>query len=255
MAHRREEPTVPADPWLARLIDAAVRVRRDAGPEPVHDLRVALARLEVWLAFGGGRALRRDLRWLRRRAGAVRDLDVGLSLRPPDAVAAACRRRHAAARGRLLGALRGPRAAALFEALARAPEPTLAAARRSVARMARRARRRGRRAARDPGDVPALHALRRAVRRLRFALEWTGRPARPLVALQGAIGRACDRSVALRHAASDGREVRAYRRRLERELRAETSRAGEAWARARPVLKRLAARRADCSLPAERSAP
>ena len=86
------------DERFANLTRAARRVRDQADDEAVHDLRVASRRLiaacDVWqgtLRRRPERTLRRRLRRLRRRAGAVRDLEV-----------------HVARLRELRGALTGP---------------------------------------------------------------------------------------------------------------------------------------------------
>src|ERR1043165_1021156 len=79
LARMRE---IPPTAWLDRLeertslAESAPDAALDA--EAVHELRVACGRLIVWLDLGGWRILRDDLRWLRRSAATVRDLDVVL---------------------------------------------------------------------------------------------------------------------------------------------------------------------------------
>ncbi len=176
-------------------------VRSGVDPEAVHQARIALRRLRAALrvfraAFDPGaiEALKRDLRWLARELGRVRDLDVArarlredgrrlpASLRTiaeaADAGLAALRRR---ARARLLRALDAPRTAGLLDALrARASggtpcdappaalEPVRKAARRRVRRMEKRVRRAADAVSGEPTDA-GLHALRIRGKNLRYA--------------------------------------------------------------------------------------
>lgn len=217
-------------------------VRSGGDPEGVHRLRVALARLDVWLMLGGWRVLRSDVRWLRHQAAAVRDLDVGLAQSPPTAVARRLLAQRADAQRAMLVAIDSPRARSLMSALATLPRPSRVASRRVVATLAVKAQERGRRATERPHDLAAIHALRRAVRRLRFALEWTGRGCKALVALHEALGRIGDRVAALK--AFKGlrqppSRARAWRRTLQHALRTKTRRAMTLWRRAAPTLKDL----------------
>src|SRR5437016_8192227 len=99
-------------------------VRKGDDPEAVHDMRVAVRRLRAALALFGSwyrrkqvKRLRKDLRRLGRRLGAVRDFEVLLddarsaASRLPDAelsrLLAHWEEGHAAARVRLLGYLDG----------------------------------------------------------------------------------------------------------------------------------------------------
>ncbi len=228
--------TIPADPWLEHLVRQLPVARAGEDAEGVHQVRVAVARLQVWLALGQWVVLQDDLRWLRRHAASVRDLDVHLAALPPKVVEARLRRELGRARAELLAALNNPRLQGLLLALALLPAPSRAQAERYAARLAKAVLRRGRRAFERPGDLPALHALRRAARRLRYALEWLGESARPVVELQDALGRAGDRIVALRHVdrmARAGHPAHAYRRRLEAELRHHAAEAKRRWVESR----------------------
>jgi CHAD domain-containing protein len=202
---------------------------------------VAEARLRVWLDLGGGAVLRNELRRLRRHTTAVRDLDVALEQAPPLEWAARLHAKRTRARAALRLALDQPRLGQVLLALGTLPPVPRRHAERVVARLARKALRRGggiwKRA--DPED---LHRLRRAARRLRYALEWAGRGTGPVVELQDALGEACDRVVALRRLASGPGARGAYRARLEGQLQARVKRARRAWRRTKPLLRRLSER-------------
>ena len=207
---------------------AAAAFLRDAGPDPVHDLRVALRHARsVLLAYRKIlpkriRAARAELRWLTQVAGEARDLDV-LALQTLPAlemeglsVPAVFMSRLAVARDRaamrLRRALRSRRHALLRETLASeldalddggGPVRRYAMKRlgKQEARLARAAR-----GSPSMGDA-ARHALRIEAKRLRYM--WQGFPppvsrreARPwltaLAALQEDLGRAQDVVVARR---------------------------------------------------------
>lgn len=187
--------TIALDPWLAHLDAHLALAREGSDPEGVHQVRVALGRLDQWLAAGGWRVLRDDVRWLRRGAGRVRDLDVQLGAEPPPAWARILEQERRRARSEFLERLDDPRAGALFEALGLLPP---LAARRLEQRLrswTARVVRRGKAMEECPGDLERYHALRRAVRRLRYALEWTGRGTRPIKDLQDALGELNDGAV------------------------------------------------------------
>jgi CHAD domain-containing protein len=229
--------------WLDALARSLVKLRSDADPESVHQLRVAIARLRVWVDLSGLRVLDDNLRWLRSQAAAARDLDVSLALEPPAAVAQWLHAELVARRRALRAALDASRTAGLVEALSLLPpaSPELAAER--VARLARAALRRGDEARARPADVAALHRLRRAVRRLRFGLEWQGQRARPLVELQTVLGELGDRAIALRalqHIPHGTVGARSYRIRLERELSRYGRRALALWQKTRTSVEGLA---------------
>jgi CHAD domain-containing protein len=233
---------IGADRWLRHLEDNVPIARAGLDPEGAHQMRVAIARLRVWLALGGWRVLDDDLRWLRGRIAPVRDLDVQLQRDPPAPWAATLRRRRGRAQRELVVTLDGPRFSSLLGALACLPPVSTSRARREVPSMARRALRRAR-AASDRGyrDLESIHRLRCAVRRLRFALEWLGADAGDLARAQDALGEACDAGVALRSLAEGRRERRRrYRDRLVRDLRRARRRARAALRDVRPRLEDLA---------------
>ncbi len=176
---------VPATDWLQHF-DAACVLAFAGDAEGVHQVRVALRRLRVWLSFEGHRALRREARWLCGALAELRDLDVfGEALRPawrerlrPDIEAAA------------LQALRSRRTERLRERLEQLEPPRKRSAHRRLAKLERRLERTRRHA--RPGDGEGLHALRRTLRRVRYAREWLGLDAADLAREQEQLGVLCD---------------------------------------------------------------
>jgi CHAD domain-containing protein len=188
---------LPALEALRRHLPAALDGHT---PEGLHQVRVAARRLGAWCQLAGLRVLGADLRWLRRAAGAVRDLDVLLGLELPAGVRRWLEEERAAARAQLLPRLEGPRCAALLEALANLPPLTPATARTRLARLERRVARRRARvlgeprgdARTAPGARESLHSLRRALRQLRYAREWLGLPTGDLSPWQQRLGELND---------------------------------------------------------------
>ncbi|MGE0519279.1 MAG: CHAD domain-containing protein [Candidatus Binatia bacterium] len=228
---------------LARLRASDHAVRSAPTAEPLHDMRVAVRRMRSTLRLGRHAfpprqraALARELRWLGRELGRVRDLDVQRALlharrdgtdprrvRGLHGYGHHLTRRHAAARAALLAALDSRRYRQLLLALeratqtparpprGRAAEPMAERARRAVKRASRRLLERGE----ALGELPEpdqLHALRIRVKRLRYTVEAIaslgGRTARvtvqSLTALQDALGSFNDSMVA-------ARTIRSYR--------------------------------------------
>jgi CHAD domain-containing protein len=193
------DPDAPAAPTridpkpvVSQLIEAhqAALVGREA--EGVHQLRVACRRLVVWHAMAERRTLVDDLRWLRRAAGEVRDLDVLLVRTLPEELVPWLEERRAQARQRLQTVLDSGRIRGLLEAL-RWLEPIrvervaleLVRQRRKVARLAAALERHED----DPHrERVKLHALRRALRGLRYTLAWVDRRPKRLERLQAALG-------------------------------------------------------------------
>lgn len=207
-------------PWLHHLEQHLPIAREGKDPEGVHQVRVAGRRLRVGLELGGYRVLRDDLRWLVRGAGKVRDLEVLLQTSPPQAFAAWLAEQHREARKELLDILEAPRLEGLLWALRYLPPIPTHEAERRLARFERRVEKR--KAAWRARHTPeALHALRRALRRLRYAREFLGRDAKDLKALQEALGRFNDLAVALRYLdafeTQSGQRLGDYRAALERQ--------------------------------------
>ena len=236
----KQRQTIALKPWLDHLVRHVAIAKRGVDPEGVHQLRVAVAHIRVWLELGRWTVLHDDLRWLREQAAPVRDLDVQLGHEMPAAYAEVLRAERDRAHHELLVALRESRFASLVAALEVLPPLRTRRVRKGVARSARRTLATGRKLPRD--SHACVHAVRRSVRRVRFALEWLGEPLEDVAGLQDALGEFCDAWVAVRRARrqGNGREMREHRRALERELREAARAARRAWSRARPALEALA---------------
>lgn len=184
--------------WLGHFDEA--RVQALAGDaEGVHQVRVSLRRLRVWLGFRRRQqALDRELRWLGRALAPLRDLDVFDAVLTDEAKAAL---RDEALQG-ALQALRSERCDALSAALAEVRWPRRRRAARGLAKLERALE--ARRAAAGSGDGAQLHRLRRALRRVRYAREWLGLEARPLAAEQDQLGALCDLLALARFADAQG---------------------------------------------------
>ncbi len=188
-------PPLRTSPWSKRLRRSIDATRDGAREEDVHRLRIALERLRVWALLGRDAALADELRWLRRKAGAVRDVDVRLALVPEEERRLVAKERPRRARA-LRRALEAARVEKLLRGLGKAPPPTQLEARARLSDFARRALGVGDEAVVDHGNAARMHPLRRAIRRVRFALEWLGDDASGLAALQRELGLLCDRLLA-----------------------------------------------------------
>jgi len=197
-----------------RLLANEPGTRLGQDPEALHDMRVATRRLRAALALFAdvvpkrGERLRRELGWLGRTLGEVRDLDVQLerlaaeagqdpALAPAAlAVSTVLARRRERARARMLRALDSRRYIRLLESLAAFVEAgprVRGAARQSAALVApdvlarayKKTRRAGERL-RSDSTPEEFHRMRIRAKRLRYALEFHeslyGRPAEELVA-------------------------------------------------------------------------
>lgn len=178
---------------LARHVPVAI-VGDD--PEGVHQVRVAAGRVAVWLEMSGRSVLLDDLRELRRAAAAVRDCDVLLLAGAQEPFASRLRERRESARTGMAARLRGPHVRALRQALALLPPLDRKGAEDALPRFFERVLRRGDAlvAAVRPDDEQ-FHRVRRAVRKLRYALEWLGRDTREVKAMQQAFGDLNDLAV------------------------------------------------------------
>jgi CHAD domain-containing protein len=171
----------PLTPWLARFEAARAAALRDDA-EGLHEVRALARRLRVWLQLAGLRVLEGDLRWLGRETSALRDLDVldevltaagRAQLRPP-------------ARRRAFAALRSPRVDGLVAALRALPALDEARARASLRDLEAKL------GALSAETDDELHALRKRVRRVRYAREWLGKDAAGLRGLQAVLGPLAD---------------------------------------------------------------
>ena len=232
------------EPWLTRLAEALPDAASGDDADAVHRLRVATGRLITWLDLDGRRALQDDLRWLRDAAGAVRDRDVLLLTSIPIGLRSRLRRERRQARDTLALVAGSERVAALLRALALSGAVPLPRARRALSALAPRAVRRGAPLAAAAGrpvsaaDIVAIHAARRALRRVRYALDWLGRPSSRVAACQEALGALNDASVALDLA--DGlRGADAWRSAKAARLPSLATEAIDAWIALVPHLKEL----------------
>jgi CHAD domain-containing protein len=199
-ATERPQPAPTSlSPWLAHLHDHVPLARSGEDPEGVHQVRVAAGRLGVFVELAGFQTLRSDLRWLRSRASAARDLDVLLSEggRTP-AWLEWLQGERLVARAQLLEALESSRFEALGRALECLPVLDLARAKGSpLRRLKVRCEERTRDARRKGATLEEIHALRRALRRWRYGREWVGAKAKGAKELQEALGLLNDATVAL----------------------------------------------------------
>lgn len=226
--------SIPPTPWLEHLALHLPLARQGDDPEGVHQVRVALGRLDTWLRAAEMRILRDDLRWLRRAGSRVRDLDVQLAADPPAPFAEALCAARDVARTEWLEHVDAPRTAAMLDALRSLPPLAAARIDAYTDAAARKVARRGKALAAHPTDLARYHALRRAVRRLRYALEWAGRSARPVKDLQDALGELNDAVVTLELltelcAADDDATLVAFRAHLAARVEALRAAAFDAW--------------------------
>jgi CHAD domain-containing protein len=190
---------IVADGTWRALLGHLDEVRRDADPsaETVHRVRSSASRLTAFLDLGGRRALRDDLRWLRRRAAPVRDADVTLARGVPAPLASWLVSQRAEGCADLRGALRRDRFAALCGAMEELKPLAESDARDGLRRIERRVRRRGA-VVTDDASPERIHRLRRALRRLRNAREWMGVSSPDLQPALDALGELNDTCTVLR---------------------------------------------------------
>lgn len=202
---QHNEQRIECGRWREALLERIDVAREGRDSEGVHGLRVACARLDVYLRLLGWRVLRADLRWLRRAASAVRDLDVLLAQNDtPDVFRVALAAQREPAREQFLAVLAHERCGALLDALEELPPLTFARAQRRSRKLATRVALLGASVCRPESDVDALHALRRALRRLRYAHEWMNREPKAARRLQDELGSLNDIVVAQRQLAALG---------------------------------------------------
>jgi CHAD domain-containing protein len=230
--------TISAQTWLDALHEHLVEARRGE-VEGVHGLRVAAERLRVWLWMHGTHVLGDDLRWLRKTAGRVRDLDVALAHEESVPMRSWLSEERRARQVELEAALRSPRLVALFEGLENLPPLPARAARRGTRKLARRALAKG--DALAGGDVEALHALRRALRRWRYALEWTDGRSKKVRRLQEELGEIGDLELVLSLLDRPERPIGldGHRNHVRSEVERRARRFAERWKKRRKKLKRV----------------
>lgn len=237
-----------------RLQRAASVIRAGEDPEGTHELRVTCRRLRVGLEGMELRVLRDDLRWVTGELGLLRDLDVLLERRglPRGLRRWAELTRERDALPRALALLDGPRFRGLVRALACLPGPEPDRAVAIVTRHERRVRRAARRfeaaeplPSRGGAGTPDLlelresaallraHALRRRLRKLRYAREWAGLDTASLAEAQDRFGVLSDESLlmrcALRWASEGGAPSRAFQAGIRRRVRAAVEEARTGW--------------------------
>lgn len=183
---------IPLGEMPADLVVWIQRCHKATDGEAAHGLRVTTRRLDAWLRLGGWRVLREDLRWLRTAAAPARDLDVLIEAATDRSVRARLRRQRASVGRELVGLLDSPRATALVQALPHLPAVPVSEARAALARAARRS------LSLATGTVEDLHTLRRALRRVRYSLEWLREDAHPLVTVQAVLGEVSDAMISAR---------------------------------------------------------
>ena len=233
---------IPSQPWLRHLARHVPLARAGEDPEGVHQVRIAAGRLDVWLRMRSLRVLRDDLRWLRKAAAQVRDLDVLLERRLPDGFQAWTRDERLRAHAALAGVLEAPRTTALVAALASLPPVGRTAARDYAAGELRELQRRGRRITRDDATSADMHAVRRSLRRIRYAREWLGLKTASLKALQDELGSLNDSAVALAHLdrSPHAQLLAEWRSELESDVRKRLELARAAWRGAKLAPRRSA---------------
>ena len=210
---------VPLSPWLEHFERHLAR----GDEEGVHQARVALRRLRVWLALSGHHALDDDLRWLLRALAPVRDFDVLASRALPRDFHRWVVAQRAEARRALPALQKSRRLKGLVLALHTLPPFPAHAAAPSLRRFQRELRACDRAWSHGPSSgtqaLEHVHALRRALRRLRYARAWLGKKDRGLAALQETLGAVADlgleQRVAGEFALQGGTWRAADRRRLE----------------------------------------
>lgn len=185
--------------WIDRLDASLAAARATPSADDVHDLRVSAARLIAWLEIGGRRSLRDDLRWLRRAAGEVRDLDVILERHSATEWGAVLHHERAARARTFAELAASPRVEGLITGLRCVPVPDADAARSRVGKLEERLSKAGTKLESDPFEAESLHRLRRRARRLRYAYEWLGDDAKPLATLQERLGELQNLAVEDRH--------------------------------------------------------
>ena len=222
---------IESTPWLTDLETRVARVHERAEPEDVHQLRVASRRLAAWLRLGGLHVLRDDLRWLRRVAGAVRDIDVVLEVEGDPTWSRWLRSERRVRHQTLHEALASERTAGLLLALRSLPPVARDKATERLSVLAGKALAAGDALEGAPDDPERFHALRRKVRVLRYSLEWLGEKTGAFREFQEVSGLAADRAMSLRLLAAYPQvdELAARKSELEAEF-AQRRHAGlEAW--------------------------
>lgn len=228
-------------------------IRRGDDPEGVHDVRVACRRLRVGLDIAELHVLGDDLRRLSKELGPLRDLDVLLATKGiPMGLRAWAEPRREVLQAEATAVVGDVAFQGLLRALRSLPSPGREDARRALPRYEGRVLEAARRfedaelptpgpddAATDLPDLleaPAVvhaHALRRRLRKLRFAREWARRGTKKLVKAQAGFGVLSDQTLLARCALlwkADGGEVPArFRETVHRRLLEALDSARDRW--------------------------
>lgn len=225
---------IPLTPWLEHLHQYLPIARSRTDPEGVHQMRVAGRRLRVWLELGGYITLEPDLAWLVRGAGTVRDLEVLLGHSGlPTSFRKWAQGQLNQARAGFIPMLDGARLAGLLQALGNLPPLKLEVATQQFKRFKRRVKQREQQWQRQD-DLESLHALRRALRKLRYGQEWLELDSEAIKTLQDQFGQIGDLSFMLRYVqqfqASGGKVPLQYPQQLELRLEQALNKAHAAWA-------------------------
>lgn len=222
---------IEAGRWLSELEGRLEALRESAAPEDVHQLRVATRRLAAWLRLGAHHVLRDDLRWLRRVAGAVRDIDVVLEIEGDPTWTRWLRSERRVRRQALKLALDAERTAGLVLALRSLPPVPKETATSRLSRLAARALEAGDALEAQPDDAERFHILRRKVRVLRYSLEWLDQKTAAFREFQEVSGLAADRALSLRLLAvyPQPDELAARKSQLETEYAARRHAALDVW--------------------------
>lgn len=173
-----------ADAWLEHL-DQARTLALAGDVEGVHQVRVSARRLRVWLSFKKRARLEEELRWLCRELALQRDLDVFGEVFTEAALSDLRQR----AVEQAVTALESDRWFRLREALKDVRSPKRKRAKKTLRKLERKLDERRALAHRDG---PALHRLRRSLRRVRYAREWLGRDTGDIPREQERLGAVCD---------------------------------------------------------------
>jgi len=223
---------IALDPWLDHLIRHLPVAKEGHDPAGVHQVRVAARWLRVWLRLAGMRVLEDDLAWLVRAAGEVRDLEVLLQQPDlPKAFRSWATSRLEEARTAFVPLLDSPRLVGLLQALSHLPPLDEEAVKARLKRFVRQAKRKAEEWL-NQDSIESLHALRRALRRLRYAREWLGLDSRAIKALQETFGQVGDLAFTLRYLGdfeAQGGQVPVYKERLEKRLGRALEAARVAW--------------------------
>lgn len=177
---------IECNAWTVRLAAELACAESDGSVESVHKLRVAAGRLSVALELAGRRALRDDLRTLRRSAARMRDLDVWIPRATTVELASWLREERAREHACWVAGRDHERTDALITALRLLPPIPTEVARAGVKRLKHRVFEAGRGLAR--ADARDWHRLRRRLRRLRYALDWIGEDSKAVETLQEELG-------------------------------------------------------------------